>query len=37
MSNLKIRDMAKKCPRCGSKNTVCINRVEQIGDGIKKI
>ena len=28
--------MATKCPRCGSKNTECINRVEQIGDGIKK-
>lgn len=28
--------MTTKCPRCGSKNTECINRVEQIGDGIKK-
>ena len=27
--------MATKCPRCGSKNTECINRAEQIGDGIK--
>ena len=29
--------MAKKCPRCGSKNTECINRGKQVGGFILKI
>lgn len=28
--------MATKCPRCGSQNTECINRIEQIGDCVCK-
>ena len=28
--------MSKNCPRCGSKNTHCINRGEQVGDFLKK-
>lgn len=29
--------MATKCPRCGSKNTECINRGKQVGGFILKI
>lgn len=28
--------MFRKCPKCGSRNTYCINRGEQISDFIKK-
>lgn len=28
--------MAKKCPRCGSENTHCVNRGEQVGDFLCK-
>ena len=29
--------MATKCPRCGSKNTECINRGKQVGGFILKV
>ena len=28
--------MATKCPRCGSYNTECINRIKQVGDCVRK-
>lgn len=33
---LKNKYMAKKCPKCGSKNTHCVNRGEQVGDFLCK-